>query len=413
MYTLRQYLITLSDPCGLTRTLGEVEACRDASGRMCFSRGNSAVVFRIRHAGRIRSLRGYLRPQRHLREIYGERLLEKELYLYTSPRSGVWVDVVLGDWIEGENLHETIARAATTRDTKRLERLAADFDRLAARMVADDRAHGDLKPENILVGVDGKLHPIDFDAAYLPCFAGEPSPELGTAAYQHPARTVADFNDRLDDYPAALISTALHALCEDPTLWDRYGNPDSLLYDPHHIATDPALRESIARFEATGRAVQYRIARLLFAPHPELPDLRGLLDEAVRREDRREEALRADTQVAGHTDLTPGEMVSTPEAGGVSAEIPEPELFVEHGRWGFRSPERVVIPPLYDNGFDFTEGLAAVLLGHTWHFIDPQGHTRLSCIGCEAVKPFRGGRARILRNGRWYELDPSGREFDF
>ena len=72
----------------------------------------------------------------------------------------------------------------------------------------------------------------------------------------------------------------------------------------------------------------------------------------------------------------------------------------------------MVVPPLYDNGFDFSEGLAAVLLGHTWHFIDPEGRTRLSCPGCDVVKPFRRGRARIRRNGRWSEIDPAGHEFD-
>lgn len=298
MHTLRQYLMSLSDPCGLTRTLGEVEVCRDATGRICFSVGNSAVVFRIRHEGRIRSLRGYLRPQRHLREIYGERLLEKELYLYTSTHSGEWVDVVIGDWIEGEDLHTAIAAAAGTGDTERLRRLSEGFDRLAAAMVADDRAHGDLKPENILVTADGELRPIDFDAAYLPCFAGETSPELGTAAYQHPARTAEDFNARLDDYPAALIATALHALSLDPSLWERYGGVDTLLYDPRRIATDRALQESIDRFEAQGMAVEYRMARLLYAPRPELPELGALLAEAVRRADcrRREEASRRGEQ---------------------------------------------------------------------------------------------------------------------
>lgn len=395
MHTLRQYLISLSDPCGLTRTLGEVEVCRDAAGRPCFSAGNSAAVFRIRHEGRIRSLRCYLRPQRHLREIYGERLLERELYLYTSPASGVWVDVVIGDWIEGVSLHEAIAEAAAARDTERLKRLSAAFDRLAAGLVTDDWAHGDLKPENMLVDNDGRLHLIDFDALYLPRFAGERSPELGTAAYQHPARTPEDFNARLDDYPAALISTALHALCVDPALWERYGNPDMLLYDPRRIASDRALEESIARFERSGMAVCYRMAQLLRAPRPKLPELPGLLAEAVRRADRE----------AG-TPEAPGEELSGKELSDAL-----PELFVEGGRWGFRTPQRVVIPPLYDNGFDFTEGLAAVLLGRTWHFIDPTGRTRLSCPGCDAVKPFRGGRARIRRNGQWLETDPEGREF--
>ena len=414
MFSLRQYLTTLSDPCGLTRTLGEVEVCRDAAGRMCFSVGNSAAVFRIRHEGRIRSLRGYFRPQRHLREIYGERLLEKELFLYTSPEEGVWVDVVIGEWIEGENLYDAIARAATDRDTQRLTFLSRAFDRLAAVLVADDRAHGDLKPENILVDRTGALHPIDFDAAYLPCFAGERSPELGTAAYQHPGRTAEDFNARIDDYPAALISTALHALSVAPELWERYGDPDTLLYDPRKIAADRALQESLSRFEALGMAVEYRIAQLLYAPRPELFGLPALLSEAVRRAGRAAKKEREAAAPAAKTAAQPAGRAAT-EAKATAAEATEaemPELFVEQGRWGYRTAREVVIPPLYDNGFDFTEGLAAVLLGRTWHFIDPEGNTRLSCPGCESVKPFRNGRARIVRGGIRREIDPEGREFD-
>lgn len=401
MFTLRQYLMTLDDPCGLTRTLGELDVCRDETGRPEFHVGNSAAVFRIRREGRIRTLRCYLRPQRHLREIYGDRLLEKELYLYTSPESGVWVDVVLGEWIEGMNLHEAIAEAAVLRDTERLARLAAAFDRLAAGMVADDRAHGDLKPENILVDAAGHLHPIDLDAMYLPQFAGETSPELGTAAYQHPARTPADFNERLDDYPAALISTALHALAVDPTLWDRYGNPDMLLYDPRKIAADAALQETFCLFERAGMAGPYRIAQLLQAPGLQLFGLPELLAEAVRE------------SAESPADSDPEEEVPDRKRTGGTPDPEVPELFAENGRWGYRTARRVVVPPLYDNGFDFSEGLAAVLLGRTWHFIDPEGRVRISCPGCRWVKPFRNGRAQAERDGKRFEIDRSGREFDF
>ena len=69
-----------------------------------------------------------------------------------------------------------------------------------------------------------------------------------------------------------------------------------------------------------------------------------------------------------------------------------------------RTAERVVVAPLYDNGFDFTEGLAAVQLGGTWHYIDTAGRTRLSCPGCAAVKPFRGGKAQVVRNGERQEI---------
>ncbi|MFQ7502552.1 MAG: hypothetical protein ACLRMJ_04315 [Alistipes finegoldii] len=50
--------------------------------------------------------------------------------------------------------------------------------------------------------------------------------------------------------------------------------------------------------------------------------------------------------------------------------------------------------------------------GATWHYIDGAGRTRISCPGCEAVKPFRNGRAPVVCGGRRLEIDREGREFD-
>lgn len=412
MFTLRQYLTSLADTHGLTRTLGEIEVCRDEEGRMRYTVGNSAIVFRIRREGCIRSLRCYMHHPRHLPEIYGEKLLPQELFIYTSPAGGVWTDVVLGDWIEGITLHEAIVEAAEAGDTARLRRFAAAFDRMAAALTADDWAHGDLKPENIVADGEGRLHLIDFDAMFLPAFAGQPSPELGTAAFQHPARTVRDFDASLDDYPAALISTALHALALDPTLYARYSDADGLLFSPQKIRTDTALREALALFEQAGLAAQYRIARLLRSPSlrlPELPQLLALAAETPET-DRTEETAGAEktTETEETADGNSGAAVRSTD--GTVAE--ETELFVENGLWGYRTPEQVVVPPLYDCGFDFTEGLAAVRLGATWHYIDGAGWTRISCPGCEAVKPFRNGRASVVRDGRRRVIDRTGREFD-
>ena len=458
MFTLRQYLTTLADTHGLTRTLGEIDVCRDAQGRMCYTVGNSAIVFRIRHEGRIRSLRCYMHHPRHLAAIYGERLLPQELFLYTSPAGGVWVDAVLGDWIEGITLHEAVIGAAETGDTARLGELAAAFDRMAAALTADDWAHGDLKPENIIADSGGQLHLIDFDAMFLPAFAGQHSPELGTAAFQHPARSVTDFDASLDDYPAALISTALHALALDPTLFERTPDSDGMLFTPQKIRTDTALREALALFERRGMAAQYRIARLLYAPSlrlPGLPELLARAAETAANSGAGEETERTDTDFRTPEGITERRTGAAGEPGGTTYRRggsaggsrgtapavgiadspgptgddgknnssdgdrnsstdggPAPELYVENGLWGYRTPERVVIPPLYDCGFDFTEGLAAVRLGATWHYIDGAGHTRISCPECEAVKPFRNGRARIIRAGRRLEIDRKGREFD-
>ena len=379
MYSLRQYLLTLEDPHGLTRRLGEVELSRDAQGRALYSAGNSAAVFRILRAGRVEALRCYFRPMRHLKEIYGDRYLPEELYLYTSPDRGEWVDVVLNDWIEGETLQRAIETAARAHDRERLAALAAAFDRLAAELVSDDCAHGDLKPDNIIAGADGTLHIIDLDASFLPAFAGETSPETGTAAFQHPARTADDFDARLDDYPAALISTALHGLSIDPTLYDRYGERDGLLFVPRDIRKDAALDEVLTLLAREGRAAEYRIARLLRSETLRLPELAQLLRYLASE--------RAEPAAV-------------------------PELFAENGLWGYRIGDEVAIPPLYDCGFDFTEGLGAVRLGATWHYVDTAGRVVLSCPGYEAVKPFRNGRAQAIREGRKVAIDREGYEFE-
>lgn len=392
MYTLRQYLTTLEEPSGLCRTLEPFELCRDQQGRPLYAVGNSAAVFRIRREGRLQALRCYMRPAEHLAEIYGSRLLTRELFLYTSPDEGVWCDVVVDDW-----------------------------------------AHGDLKPENIVVRPSGELQLIDFDAMFLPAFAGRRSPELGTTAYQHPAREAGDLDASLDDYPAALISTALHALALDPSLAARHAS-DGLLFTPSRMDRDGVLEEVLTLFEQRGMAVAYRIARLLCSPTLQLFGLEHLLRLAVARADRKgcpggaETGGAATEGAAGAGEMAgsaPGEVPSpaaetartdtgaerAEEMAGEETEPgEEPELFVENGLWGYRCNGREVIPPLYDCGFDFSEGLAAVRLGHTWHYIDRSGRTRLSLPGCEAVKPFRSGRARIFRDGTCRTIDPDGHE---
>ena len=532
MISVRQYLFSVGNSRGLTRTLGRIDVCRDADGRMCYRAGNSAVVFKIRRGGACYALRCYTRKTRNLEAVYGPKLLRGELFVYRDDRQGEWTDVVVDRWVEGQTLHERIAAA----DRAEFARLAEAFDRLAAAMTADDCAHGDLKPENIVVRPDGTLRLIDFDASFLPAFAGTESPELGTAAFQHPARTTADFDARLDDFPAALISTALHALACDPTLRERYDTQDTLLIDPHRLPADEALREILALFERQGMALSYRIARLLLSPGYRLPGLPELFARAVRtgaeygtahaaaarpqnrsqkapctahgernsrsggdgavgvgevlntsdipfRTETDEDTLCAahgkrNSRSGGDGAVGVGEVLNTSNipfrtetdentlcaahgkrnsrSGGDGAvgvgEAPDalcdteapserstaplvppdtagtegfrcapsetappaeaPELFVEHGLWGYRDLRtgETTIPPLYDCGFDFTEGLAAVRLGRTWHFIDTDGHTVIRCPGCEAVKPFRDGKARILRGGRISEIDRDGHE---
>ena len=222
LHSIRQFIEALQDPYGLTRTLGEIEVCRSSDGEPLRWVGNSAVVFKIRCGSRYKMLKCYTRPMEHLEAIYQEKLLRQELYVWQADGQGEWCDVVVDDWIEGITLYEAVMRSADSGDKAHLSNLARQFDRLTLKLLESDWAHGDLKPENILLDESGTLRPVDFDAMFLPVFAGEKSPELGTAAYQHPGRTAEDFDASIDDYSIATISTTLHALALEPGLLARY-----------------------------------------------------------------------------------------------------------------------------------------------------------------------------------------------
>jgi len=269
------HLVTQSllQPDGLFRTLGEPRLCTDLFERPIVLAGGNAIVAQVELDGRLMRLKCYTAPApAHFDTIYGARLHRRELQL---PMTGIEpLDVLAEEWIEGSTLDRTVRKACLEGDRNRLKTLSVRFDRMAAAMLADDRAHGDLKPENIIVGTDGALHPIDWDASFLPAFRGMRSFELGTPAYRHPARTAELFNERLDDFPAAVISASLAALALDPALHAYAASRECLLLDADAVLRPaPLYSRVVSLLEACGDRVHASIARAAAAPTPEIPEL--------------------------------------------------------------------------------------------------------------------------------------------
>ena len=352
--TVWEYVRIIENSEKFTRTLGVVDALRDADGRPAFIVGNHSVIFRIRHEGRWRMLKCYTCPKPNLRRIYGSSCLRDELFV-SSPDGmrSEFVDVVVGDWIEGRTLRRAISAAAG--DAAAFGALSAEFDRFALELLEGEWAHGDLKPDNIMVDDGGHMHAVDFDAVYRPDLADLECDEAGTAAFQHPLRTTKLYDKSIDDYPVALISTALHALSLDPSLGLVGETDEVLLFDPRTIAAvdngaaaagrdvDPMLDRVLDMFGERCMAAEYRIARLLMSPVPRLKGLRELLRFAVHGAER---------HVAG------GSALQLAGCGGL---------------WGYASEGRFVIPPVYDCGFEFSEGTAMVRLGRFSHCISADG----------------------------------------
>lgn len=369
LHSIRQFIEALQDPYGLTRTLGEIEVCRSSDGDPLRWVGNSAVVFKIRCGSRYKMLKCYTRPMEHLEAIYQEKLLRQELYVWQADGQGEWCDVVVDDWIEGITLYESVMRSADSGDKAHLSNLARQFDRLALELLESDWAHGDLKPENILLDESGTLRPVDFDAMFLPVFAGEKSPELGTAAYQHPGRTAEDFDASIDDYSIATISTTLHALALEPGLLARYNRGEGLLLSPREIVRHgcAAHAECLALFEKAGDAVRYRIARGAQIPADAPAELEAA--RPIRR-------LRARNSGRPGRTLRPGRTV------------------------GFQNRRTGIDPTHIRRRFRLLRRLGRRRTGRCWHFIDSTGAVAIDCSDCNAVKPFANGRAIVVRDGQ-------------
>ena len=327
---ISQILATLGSRQIVCRTLPRPTVCHDADGRMAIRPGNNAVVVRVRLAGdrRTYAMKCYTRPKQRLAAIYGESYLPAELFVYDISGHGSWIDIVLAEWVEGRTLDEAMRDAAA--DRMALSRLSRDFDSLALGLLASERAHGDLKPENIVCSSRG-MTPVDWDAAYLPEYAGCRAVETGTPDYQHPSRTADMYDKRIDDYPAALISTMLALAAADPAAAAQMTDGEGRMFSPALAVAgrDPKLHRAEHILARSGDAAHYRIARLLSSPTASLPELAQLLSIAL------------------------GEPAD-PARGFDGATL-------EHGRfgWGYMRRGEWVVPPLYDSGFEPTEGTAA------------------------------------------------------
>ncbi|MBQ7856844.1 MAG: protein kinase [Alistipes sp.] len=279
--SIRSLLACADSSSALWGHLHDLSFVRGEDGRPIFRTGNSAVIFKVTYRNQTWKMKCYVRPKRNLRAIYRENFFPKELCI--PDIMGRRVDVVLEPWVEGETLNKAIATAVATGDRTRLAELASSFDALALRLLQGEWAHGDLKPENIIVNEQG-IHLIDFDAIYRPGFEPEDCNEIGTLNFQHPARG-RRFDKSIDDYPIALISTALHALAVEPSLYDRYPTDDALLIELRSAVEgcDKALSEIKQIFTERGMTTHYRIAQLLHSAEAPLSGVRGLLKRVCRK----------------------------------------------------------------------------------------------------------------------------------
>lgn len=338
--------------CNL-RNINELEVVKGAFGGCDYAIGNNVVVFRVVWQGADYSMRCYRRSKPYLRELYGERYFPNELSV-GGVYSSRMVDVVMCDWVDGSSLSKCVDEALQNSDYKRVSDLAKAFDKMVLELVEADWAHGDLSPDNIVVDQNCELHLIDLDARYIPELKGCESRELGTSAYQPRSRTSRDFHSRIDDFSIAVISISLHALSLDPNLRSKFPFVDGLLFDGQRVEDSHyAIMDHLKNlFLERGYFRCYQLLKLLRLGNLKIDSLSDIL------------------------------MVN---------EVSDKrlELFIEWGLCGYCECEsgEVIIPPLYDEAFEFRGDFALVRLENLWFYIDKSGTAVEHCGECGARKP--------------------------
>ena len=375
--SVSQYILSVKHLNLMSRTLASRQIYpifeNENSDKLRCLIGNSVIVFEVMCEGKKMAMRVYMNQHRNLQAIYGDRYYPKELLVNSSDSEYGLADIVLCDWREGVSLQSKIE--ALYNKPLKMAALSQMFEEFAIALLNERWAHGDLKPENIILSSDG-LHLIDFDAMYREGFSIDDCVEIGTRQYQHPLRDKSTFYRDIDDYPIALIATALAAMSLDSSIGRNIPNSDYLLINPRLAVAgeDETLKQIEELFAERGDIRHYRIAKLLHSPVPALPQLKSLLE------------------------IKPSEESST--------AIPTLEYY--NGYWGFAVNGRFVIPPLYDLAFEFSEGLALVKIGEVWHFVDATGRVEITCGRGVGIKPFKNGVTRIERVDGVYEIHRDG-----
>ena len=242
---ISEYLAAIRDAHDNLDKLSHLAPVLDNYGEPYRSSGAFAVVFKMKdeQTGKCYALKCFTEEQEGRAEAY--RQIAEELEFVASPyitsvkylENELFVDsnceddefpVLLMDWIEGETMETYIADHYM--DNYAMAMLCYRFCKMAAWLRSQPFAHGDIKPDNIMVRSDGTLTLVDYDGMFVPAMKGQKSPTIGTKDFSHPLRTIDDFDETIDDFALASIALSLKAISLNPSLLNKYGAFDRLLF---------------------------------------------------------------------------------------------------------------------------------------------------------------------------------------
>ena len=242
---ISEYVRAIQDASNNLDKLAHLVPVLDDHGEPYRSSGAFAVVFKMQdeQTGKCYALKCFTEEQEGRAEAYRKitdelenvkssyitsvRYFEKEIFVDCSCEEKEF-PVLLMDWIDGETMEDYIAK--NHKDKYSMIMLCSRFYNLVFWLRSQPFAHGDIKPDNIMICKDDKLTLIDYDGMFVPSMKGQKSPTIGTKDFSHPLRTIDDFDKTIDDFALATILLSLHAMGQNPSLFEQYGSEGRLLF---------------------------------------------------------------------------------------------------------------------------------------------------------------------------------------
>ncbi|AFY68521.1 pentapeptide repeat protein [Thalassoporum mexicanum PCC 7367] len=218
--------------CFQDEQLRRSHPAKNQRGRMLLWSGNFATVYKLCNQEQSWAVRCFTRaPQFDVQERYariGDHLRQSNLpYLVDFEFidhgilvQGQWYPILKMDWIDGQELDLYIGEHIN--DAKELLSLDQKLKQLKSDLRSAGIGHGDLQHGNIMVTNGGELKLVDYDGMYVPALRGNPPIETGHPNYQAPARSPHDFDESVDEFSFDVISLSLHALAQQPQLWQSF-----------------------------------------------------------------------------------------------------------------------------------------------------------------------------------------------
>jgi hypothetical protein len=196
-----------------------------------FGSGAFAAVFKGSINGSTYAIRCFLSAENETIERY------KRICNYVSQLDSTWktecefIDneitvndrnypVLKMEWINGVLINEFVTQNLSNNNV--LSELQNKLVSISEDLEKNKVGHGDLQCGNIVISgysTNFQVKLIDYDGMYVPELAFKKSIEKGRSEFQHPKRTLNNFNPEMDRFSFWVMLTALEALKIDKTLW--------------------------------------------------------------------------------------------------------------------------------------------------------------------------------------------------